>query len=62
MLNECYEELELLALEIELSSNHHTMLVGCYRPLSALTNSLSTLVKLLTQLKDNELILQSLTL
>lgn len=51
------KELELLALEIELSRNHHIMLVGCYRPPSAPSNSLSTLVKLLSQLKYNEIVL-----
>lgn len=30
-----FKELELLALEIELSKNHRIMLVGCYRPPSA---------------------------
>ncbi len=42
------KELELLALETEVSRNHHIMLVGCYRPPVSSSNSLSTLVKLLS--------------
>ncbi|XP_059186340.1 uncharacterized protein LOC131969177 [Centropristis striata] len=51
------KELELLALEIELTKNHRIMLVGCYRPPSAPKNALSSLVKFLSQLKYRELLL-----
>ena len=51
------KELELLALEIELTKNHRIMLVGCNRPLSAPKNASSSLVKFLSQLKYSELLL-----
>ena len=51
------KELELLALEIELTKNHRIMLVGCYRPPSVPKNVLSSLVKFLSQLKYSKLLL-----
>ena len=50
------KQFELLALNLEVSKDHHIMIVGCYRPPSAIGNSLSTLVKGLSQLQSNEIV------
>ncbi len=50
------KQLEFLALNIEVSKDHHIMVVGCYRPPSAISNSLSTPVNLLSQLHYNEIV------
>lgn len=45
------KELQLLALEVEVTKDHHIMMVRCYRPLSAPSCSLSTLITFLSTIQ-----------
>ena len=44
------KQLKFLALNIEVAKGQQVMVVGCYRPPSAVKDSLSSLAKLLSQL------------
>jgi len=56
------KQFEFLALSIVLSGGQHQTIVGCYRPPSVNTETLSSLMQLLYQLKFKEIILEQVCL
>ena len=51
------KQFELLALDMEISKTLHITVVGCYRPPSAISCTLPSLMELLSGLKFNEIVL-----
>lgn len=49
-------QFELLDLDLEVSKSLHIMVVGCYRPPSADSSTLSSLREFLTSLNYNEIV------
>lgn len=51
------KQFEFLALSLELCKNHYIRVVGCYRPPSAISETISTLMNLLSQVICNETVI-----
>lgn len=51
------KQLEFLAVKVELAKGLYVTVVGCYRPPSALSTALQTLIQLLSRLDYSEIIL-----